>query len=350
MKRWEPISFQNGELILLDQRQLPGTVEYFPAKKVEDVIFAISEMVTRGAPAIGITAAYGVYLAAWELKEASDADFLKGMERACEELILSRPTAVNLFWAVHRMKKSLINLQDGSRKEVLAGLLEEAHQINQENSQLNRDLSQYGSTLIESGYSILTHCNTGALATGDYGTALGVIREAVKEGKEIRVYANETRPRLQGARLTAWELMRDEIPVTLLVDSAAAPLIRDGAVDLILVGADCIASNGDVANKIGTFMLSELALKYKVPFYSVAPTTSFDFSISSGCEIVIEEREGTEVTHIEGQSIAPEGVAVFNPAFDVTPGENLTGIITEKGIIRPPFQENISLLRDSLLE
>lgn len=347
MDGWEVLSWKEDALLLIDQRMIPKAVKYVQAATYRDVIFSIKEMVVRGAPAIGVTAAFGVYLAAKEFQGLPDDAFFSNMERACQEIRCSRPTAVNLFWALDRMKKRLYLLQGEDREQLLALLLKEAHAIDQENCQLNRDIATYGSAVVGDRASILTHCNTGALATVCHGTALGVIREAVFQGKEIRVYATETRPRFQGARLTAWELMQDGIDVTVMVDSASAPLIRDKKVDLILVGADCIAQNGDVANKIGTYMLSEMAVKHRVPFYAVAPTTTFDFSIQSGKEIPIEERDPREITHVGCEAVTPEGVAVYNPAFDVTPAENITGIITEKGILYPPFHACIPALYSS---
>lgn len=344
MNTMKPLRFEEDRLILMDQRYLPQEIIYYTASNYREVYYSISKMVIRGAPAIGITAAYGFYLGAKEFKEFSDDLFFETMENVSKKLASSRPTAVNLFYALDRMLRKLFSLKGKSRVDILLALLKEAHAINQENSQLNRAIGEIGNTIVPHGATILTHCNTGALATGFYGTALGVICKAHQQGKDIKVYANETRPRLQGARLTAWELIQEGIPVTLVVDSASATLLKEKRVDLILLGADTIASNGDVANKVGTYMLSVLAKEHRIPFYSVAPTTTFNFSIQGGEEIVIEERERKEVTHILGQPIAPEEVDVYNPAFDVTPAENITGIITEKGILYPPFPESIAKL------
>jgi methylthioribose-1-phosphate isomerase len=300
-------------------------------------------MVVRGAPAIGVTAAYGVVLAAFEFNELPIKQFLDQMHEACDIINSSRPTAVNLMWAIKRMRFFLIDNE--TPKNVLHKLKAEANQIADEDIRTNKKMGQFGNSLIPHKATILTHCNTGALATVEYGTALGVIRAAFEDGKEIFVYADETRPRLQGARLTAWELVQEGIPATLIADSVAATLIRDGKIDLILVGADRIAMNGDCANKIGTFMLSVIAKVYDVPFYIVAPTTTIDFEIETGEEIEIEERSKEEVTHINGVQIAPENIDVYNPAFDVTPNENITAVITEKGIINKPFKENILKLK-----
>ncbi|WP_043883894.1 S-methyl-5-thioribose-1-phosphate isomerase, partial [Caldanaerobacter subterraneus] len=311
----------------------------------QDVDFAIKDMVVRGAPAIGAAAAYGVVLAAQQFMKEEKENFLKNMENALNVLSKSRPTAVNLTWAIGRMRGVLEKVKDLSVSDIYEALKEEANKIYFEDLETNKKMAKIGNEVIKPNAVILTHCNTGALATVGYGTALGVIREAHYSGKNIFVYADETRPRLQGAKLTAWELVQEGIPAKLIADSVAATLIRDGKIDIILVGADRIALNGDTANKIGTFMLSVVAKVYNVPFYVVAPTSTIDFNIETGAEIVIEERSPEEVTHINGVRIAPEGIDVYNPAFDVTPHENITGIITEKGIIRPPFRENILKLR-----
>jgi len=333
--------FEDNLLKLLDQRRLPEVIEIYVARTFQDVIFAISKMVVRGAPAIGAAAAYGVYLAALQFKDRDKDEFLSAIFAADEELAAARPTAVNLTWAIKRMEMVLKDNPDLSVDRYLTLLLAEAGEIAREDIETNQTMARYGNEIVPEGAIILTHCNAGALATVDYGTALGVIREAHFSGKKISVYADETRPRLQGARLTAFELLEEGIPVTLIADSVAATLIRDGKIDLILVGADRIATNGDTANKIGTYMLSEIALKYSVPFYIVAPISTIDFDILTGKEIRIEERSAEEVTHIKGVSIAPEGIRVYNPAFDVTPAQNITGFITEKGIINPPFKERL---------
>ena len=345
MKDIKTIEFKDNVLYLIDQRLLPVKTEFFKCENYKDVDFAINDMVVRGAPAIGATAAYGAVLAADEFMDEDKDVFLEKMDNALDILNESRPTAVNLMWAVRRMKDLIEENKDLSNKEIYEKILEEANNIYEEDIKTNKAMAKYGNEIVPQGATILTHCNTGALATVDYGTALGVIREAHYTGKDIFVYADETRPRLQGGKLTAWELVQEEIPAKLIADSVAATLIRAGKVDLILTGADRVANNGDAANKIGTFMLSVLAKEYNVPFYIVAPTTTIDFEMESGDEIDIEERDPKEVTHIDGVRIAPEGIEVYNPAFDVTPHKNITGIITEKGILRPPYKENIRKIK-----
>jgi methylthioribose-1-phosphate isomerase len=339
------IEFKDDVLHLIDQRKLPISYEIFQCKTYEDVDFAIKDMVVRGAPAIGVAAAYGVVLAAKEFMDSSKEEFLLKVIEAIELLNKSRPTAVNLMWAMNRMRSIIEDNKDLSVNDIYEKLRKEADNIFKEDIETNKKMGKFGNEIIPKKATILTHCNTGALATAGFGTALGVVREAFYSGKDIFVYADETRPRLQGARLTAWELVQEGIPAKLISDNAAATLIRDGKIDVVLVGADRIASNGDTANKIGTFMLSVVAKTFNVPFYIVAPTSTIDFDIETGKEIIIEERSIEEVTHIEGVRIAPEGIEVYNPAFDVTPNEYITGIITEKGIIRPPFKENIMKLK-----
>lgn len=345
MKEIKTIEFKNDVLYLIDQRKLPTKHEIFECKTYKDVYFAIKDMVVRGAPAIGATAAYGTVLAAKEFLNNEKDDFIRNMEEALGILNKSRPTAVNLMWAIKRMRNLIEKNKELSVKEIYEMIKLEADKILNEDIETNKKMGKYGNEIIPENATILTHCNTGALATAGFGTALGVVREAFYSGKDIFVYADETRPRLQGGRLTAWELVQEGIPSKLIVDNVAATLIRDGKIDVILVGADRIATNGDTANKIGTFMLSVIAKTYNVPFYVVAPTTTIDFDIESGEEIEIEERDSKEVTHIDNNRIAPEGIEVYNPAFDVTPNENITGIITEKGIIKPPFKENILKLK-----
>lgn len=345
MKEIIALEYKEGALHMIDQRKLPHTYEIFVAKTWEEVEFAIRDMVVRGAPAIGAAAGYGAALAAQALGQQEKSVFLESIEYSLTVLNKSRPTAVNLMWAVKRMRQIIQDNTDLTTQDLAARILEEAHAIVSEDKEINLAMGKHGDTVIPQGATILTHCNTGSLATVGIGTALGVVRTAHASGKNIHVYADETRPRLQGGRLTAWELMQEGIPSTLIADSVAATLIRDGVIDVILVGADRIATNGDAANKIGTFMLSVLAKTYGVPFYVVAPTTTIDFDMDNGSQIVIEERSSEEVTHIEGVSIAPEGMNVYNPAFDVTPHENITGIITEKGIARFPFKAQIVALK-----
>jgi methylthioribose-1-phosphate isomerase len=340
----ETMAFKAGVLHLLDQRKLPEIVEYFQARTYKDVAFAIGEMVVRGAPAIGAAAAYGVYLAAVEFNDLPKQEFQSKLQEANRLLAASRPTAVNLNWAIQRMERLVAAQKTENVDTVVAALLKEAERIAREDVETNKAMARHGEALVPHGATILTHCNTGALATVGWGTALGVIRQAHYAGKRIRVYADETRPRLQGANLTAFELVEEGIPATLIADSVAAILLRDGKIDLVLVGADRIAANGDTANKIGTYMLSEIAARFAVPFYIVAPVSTIDFAIPDGSYIEIEERSPQELTHIRGVRVAPEGIKVYNPAFDVTPHANITGIITERGVLRPPFDRSIAAL------
>ncbi len=345
------MKYEEGVLKLIDQRKLPAEYVYFECRTYTEVEFAIKDMVVRGAPAIGATAAYGALLAARQFITDYPEDrsrFLSEMDKALDFLNNSRPTAVNLMWAVKKMKDCLAaNAQDPDSL-LMEKIQSLADSIFEEDRELCISMGRHGNTVIPEGATILTHCNTGALAAAGPGTALAVVREAHNTGKGIFVYADETRPRIQGGRLTAWELMQEKIPSKLIVDSTAATLIRDGKIDVILVGADRIANNGDAANKIGTFMLSVLAKTYNVPFYIVAPVTTIDFEMESGDEIEIEERDASEITHINGVQIAPEGMEVYNPAFDVTPHENITGIVTDRGIIYPPFKEGIADLKESI--
>jgi len=316
----QPIRWRGDRLELLDQRLLPDQAVYLTCRTATEVAAAIRDMVVRGAPAIGCAAAFGIAL---EKKSG------RPLEAAFKALAASRPTAINLFWALERMKKA-------------EDLEAEAIAIYEEDLAANRAIGRFGAELIRERSRVMTHCNTGALATAGYGTALGVIRAA--KGKNISVIANETRPYLQGARLTAWELVREGIPCTLITDSMAGHLMSRGEVDVVIVGADRIAANGDVANKIGTYPLAVLAKRHGIPFYVAAPLSTFDPKISEGSQIPIEERPAAEVTGYRGTRWAPEGVSVRNPAFDVTPAELITAIISEKGIASPPYRESIAAL------
>lgn len=342
------IDYSNGVLSLIDQRILPNEFKLFPCNDYKEVEFAIKDMVVRGAPAIGAAAAYGALLASNEfINKSSDiSEYKKQMHEALTVLNDSRPTAVNLMWAIEQMRNIVDDESLNSMDAIHKSIEEKALKIHEDDIRINKTMAKFGNEIIPQGATILTHCNTGALATAGYGTALGVIREAHYTGKDIFVYADETRPRLQGGRLTAWELVQEKIPAKLIADNTAASLIRDSKIDVILVGADRIAINGDTANKIGTFMLSVIAKRYDVPFYIVAPTSTIDFDIKTGEEIEIEERSADEVTHVNNVRVAPEGIDVYNPAFDVTPNEFITGIITEKGIVKPPFAENILKLKE----
>ncbi|MFW5873102.1 MAG: S-methyl-5-thioribose-1-phosphate isomerase [Bacillota bacterium] len=342
----ETIKLDNETLILLDQRKLPGKIEFFEANDYQEVAFAISDMVVRGAPAIGATGAYGVFLAALEYDDLSENEFVNQMKEAIEYLNKARPTAVNLSWATKRMFNIIKKNSRQDRKALIRLLEQEANNIAREDVEINKTMAKHGNKIVPISANILTHCNTGALATVDYGTALGVIREAHRNNKNIHVYADETRPRLQGARLTGFELVEENIPATLIADSVAATLMRDGKIDLVLVGADRVAANGDVANKIGTYMLSELARVHSVPFYVVAPRSTVDYNLDHGNLIEIEERSSDEVKKIGSEVIAPEGIRVYNPAFDITPAENINGIITEYGIVKPPFVSGLRDIKD----
>lgn len=332
--RVKTLEWREGTLHLLDQRKLPVTVESVACRSVEEVAQAIETMVVRGAPAIGAAAAFGVVLGA---QAAVRGDVPQAVTQACQRLGRTRPTAVNLFWALRRMQERAGELACRPPEEAVAGLEREALAIYQEDIAQNRRIGEFGAELVPAKAGLLTHCNAGALATVDYGTALAVVRMAREAGKEVRVYADETRPFLQGARLTAWELMEDGIPVTLITDNMAAYVMSKGLVDLVVVGADRVAANGDVANKIGTYGVAILAREHNIPFYVAAPWATVDMSLPDGSAIPIEQRSETEVTHVFGQRVAPEGVAVLNPAFDVTPHRYLSGLITEFGVLRPPF-------------
>ena len=330
------VEWKEGSVWLLDQSRLPGQTELLECKDVAAVASAIQGLKVRGAPAIGVTAAMGVALGAQSLSAADVSTFERHVWAICDQLAATRPTAVNLFWALTRMKKVVEESRDDTVAEIQSRLVREALAIQREDLAMCKALGQQGAGLIEDGHNVLTHCNAGALATAGYGTALGVVRAASEQGKQVHVFANETRPVLQGARLTAWELMEDGIPVTLITDSMAAVVMRQGKIDLCVVGADRIAANGDVANKIGTYAVAVLAKAHNIPFYVAAPSSTIDVSTPSGSAIPIEERPGHEVTTMNGEIwIAPKGVAVFNPAFDVTPAKYVTGIITEQGVVSP---------------
>ncbi|SDP62304.1 methylthioribose-1-phosphate isomerase [Eubacterium maltosivorans] len=341
----KPVYYENGALKMLDQTLLPTEEVTHSYTDYREIAAAIVDMIVRGAPAIGVTAGYGVYFGALEFENLPKETFLKEMETVCHVLRATRPTAVNLFWAVDRMEGVIKNNSEKIVAEITALLKTEADAICSEDIKMCRDMGTYGAELIHRKDTILTHCNAGALATADYGTALGVVRAAWEAGKEISVYADETRPFLQGARLTAYELQKDGIPVTLITDNMAGWMMKQGKIDCVVVGADRIARNGDVANKIGTYSVSILAKAHGIPFYVAAPTSTIDFNMWSGDDIVIEERDTREISHIKGQQIAPDGVRMENPAFDVTPHQNVTAIITEKGVVYPPFDLSIPRLQ-----
>ena len=330
------LEWVDGKVRLIDQTALPAELRMIDCASTEEVARAIRTLQVRGAPAIGVAAAYGVALCALNSSAPTRHELLNELAEAIGVLRSTRPTAVNLFWALERVRR-VAEATPGGPTEVSSALLREAHAMAREDEERNRRIGQHGAELIKDGDNILTHCNAGALATVAYGTALGVIRAAHEQGKRLHVYADETRPVLQGARLTAWELLREGIPVTLITDNMAGHLMRLGRINLVIVGADRIAANGDVANKIGTYSVAVLASAHQVPLYVAAPTSSIDISLPSGDAIVIEERPAEEVTHIAGCRVAPAGVGVFNPAFDVTPHELVSAIITENGVARKPF-------------
>jgi methylthioribose-1-phosphate isomerase len=332
---------------MIDQNALPHEEKNLACKNYREVITAINDMTIRGAPAIGVAAAMGIALGVLNLPAKSGGEDLQGdFYRICDEFSRTRPTAVNLFWAIERMKSCFENTLKSGTNYIKNALVEEAIHICEEDIAINRQMGIHGRKLIKDGDSILTHCNAGALATAGYGTALGVIRAAREEGKKLHVFVDETRPVLQGARLTAWEMKKENIPATLITDNMAGLVMKQGKVNLVIVGADRIASNGDTANKIGTYTLAVLARENNIPFYIAAPLSTIDMAIKSGEEIPIEERDEAEVTNFHGVRTAPEGVAVYNPAFDVTPNRYISAIINEAGVAKPPFEEEIRKLFD----
>ncbi|MGH7852630.1 MAG: S-methyl-5-thioribose-1-phosphate isomerase [Candidatus Binatia bacterium] len=332
------IEWRNDRVIMLDQRLLPHREVYRVCRDYNQVAAAIRQMMIRGAPAIGVAAAMGVALGAIK---APAKTFDRSFERILVTLGKTRPTAVNLFWALQRMRQVYLGHRSQGVDIVKRALKEEAQKIYKEDIAANRQLGKHGVALLRNAKHIMTHCNAGALATAGYGTALGVLRALKESGKVFEVFVNETRPFLQGARLTAWELKKEKIPATLITDNMAGSLMQNGKVDAIVVGCDRVAANGDVANKIGTYTLAVLARRHGIPFYVAGPTSSFDVDCASGKDIPIEQRDPKEVSHICGKAVAPKGTRVFNPAFDVTSQDLVTAIITEKGVINPPYQQNI---------
>lgn len=335
------VEWRGGAVVLLDQRLLPTREVYRVYRDYREVVQAIRDMVVRGAPAIGVTAAMGIALAAQQMR---DSELNKSFERVCRTFASARPTAVNLFWAIERMRQAHARHR-GRPAEILREVLrQEAIAIHDEDILANKAMGAHGAKLIRKNATILTHCNAGALATAGYGTALGVVRAAHESGKKVNVIATETRPFLQGARLTSWELKKDRIPVTLITDSMVGTMMQQGKIDCVIVGTDRTAANGDVANKIGTYTHAVVAQRHGVPFYVAAPTSSIDLECKSGRDIPIEERSPREVTHVGEQQLAPTGVRVFNPAFDVTPHQLVTAIITENGIALPPYGRSLARL------
>jgi len=338
------IEWTDEAVVMIDQRLLPVREIYVKCRTYQEVAEAIKEMIIRGAPAIGVAAAMGIALGAQGIKADRFEEFYREYEKICDLLAGTRPTAVNLFWAVDRMKRFCMDHKDVKVEKLKELIREEALKIYEEDIEINKRIGKNGNSLIPQGARILTHCNAGGLATAGYGTALGVIRAAHESGKNIQVFADETRPFLQGARLTAWELQKDNIPVTLITDNMAGYFMKKGMIDLVIVGADRIAANGDTANKIGTYSVAILAKEHNIPFYVAAPISTLDLSLKGGDEIPIEERNIREVTHVFDSQIAPDGVKVLNPAFDVTPNRYITAIITEKGVMKAPFEEGLKRL------
>jgi methylthioribose-1-phosphate isomerase len=337
--------WKNNSVVMIDQNALPTREGRVVCLNYRQVIAAIKDLTVRGAPAIGVAAAMGAALGALALPPQPVETFRKKFHVLCDEIAAARPTARNLFWALERMKKRLDQVIRDGLKNPAADLVKEAKRICAEDIEINREMGRLGSALFSDGDQVLTHCNAGALATAGYGTALGVIRAAVEQGKRMHVYVDETRPVLQGARLTTWEMKKEKIPATLICDNMAGFMMFRGKIDKVIVGADRIAANGDAANKIGTYSLAVLARAHKIPFYIAAPLSTFDFSLKTGAEIPIEERQAGEVTAFRGAQSAPQGMKVCNPAFDVTPARLISAIITEKGILTSPYSAAIASLR-----
>jgi methylthioribose-1-phosphate isomerase len=337
------IDWQGDVVVMVDQRKLPGQEIYIRCRTAQEVARAIRTMVIRGAPAIGVAAAMGIALGMRRSTAKGTKQFTVEFQKICDMMAGTRPTAVNLFWAIDRMKRVFAEAaQAGQSTDEIAARLElETRAIHDEDVASCRTMGAFGADVVPDGARVLTHCNAGALATAGYGSALGVIRAAVERGKRIAVFADETRPFLQGARLTAWELVRDGINTTVITESMAGPLMRAGEIDLVVVGADRIAANGDTANKIGTYTVAVLAREHKIPFYVAAPLSTIDLSTPDGDRIPIEERDRREITHLGSSQLTPEGAHIRNPAFDVTPHRYITGVITEKGIFGPPYHETL---------
>ena len=334
-------------VVFIDQTKLPTEEVYVTCTTHQQVAEVIRNMVVRGAPAIGVAAAMGIALGVKNSKAENGADLKKDFDQICETIRQTRPTAVNLFWAIRRMTEKFERIRVRPIPQIKQDLIEEAQRMHAEDIAANQAMGRHGATLMPSSGGVLTHCNAGALATAGYGTALGVIRAAVEAGKKIHVYADETRPFLQGSRLTAWELMKDGIPTTVISDNMAGAIMKQGKIGAIVVGADRIAANGDVANKIGTYTVAVLAKEHGIPFYVAAPISTVDLECPDGSEIPIEQRNPTEVTHIAGKQMVPDGVQVENPAFDVTPAQYIAAIITERGIARAPYTESLRKLSEA---
>ena len=343
------IARENDTVVMIDQRKLPTAEVYVHCKTAAEVARAIKTMVIRGAPAIGVAAGMGIALGMRKSKATGTQKFAAEFYKMCELMAATRPTAVNLFWAIQRMRDKFESLAHLPLQQVKDGFVKEAQTMHAEDIAANRAMGKNGAVLMPASGGILTHCNAGALATAGYGTALGVIRAAVEAGKKISVYADETRPFLQGSRLTAWELMKDGIPTTLISDNMAGHIMKLGKIQAVVVGADRIAANGDTANKIGTYTVAILAKEHGIPFYVAAPWSTIDMKTKHGDDIPIEERSMREVTHIHGKAIAPNGVTVAHPAFDVTPHKYITAIITERGVAKAPFEQSLRELSQKAL-
>ena len=343
----QTLEWTDKGVVFIDQTKLPTEEVYVTCTTHQQVADVIRNMVVRGAPAIGVAAAMGIALGIKNSKAENGAELNKDFRQICEVIGQTRPTAVNLFWAIRRMQGKFENLRIRPIAQIQQALIEESQHMHAEDIAANRAMGRHGATLMPSSGGVLTHCNAGALATAGYGTALGVIRAAVEQGKKIHVYADETRPFLQGSRLTAWELMKDGIPTTVISDNMAGVMMQQGKIGAIVVGADRIAANGDVANKIGTYTVAVLAKEHGIPFYVAAPISTVDLATSDGSKIPIEQRNAREVTHIAGKQMVPDGVGVENPAFDVTPAKYVAAIITERGIAREPYTESLSKLANA---
>jgi methylthioribose-1-phosphate isomerase len=343
----QTLEWTDSGVRFIDQTKLPTEEVYVTSKTYQQVADAIRTMIVRGAPAIGVAAAMGIALGVRDSKAETVGELKPEFEHICEVIGQTRPTAVNLFWAIQRMREKFERLRVQPIAQIKQELVEEAKRMHAEDIAANQAMGNYGATLMPSSGGVLTHCNAGALATAGYGTALGVIRAAIEQGKKIHVYANETRPFLQGARLTAWELMKDGIPTTVISDNMAGAMMRQGKIGAIVVGADRIAANGDVANKIGTYTVAVLAKENNIPFYVAAPISTVDLACSDGSKIPIEQRNTREVSHIAGKQMVPDGVSIENPAFDVTPAKYVSAIVTERGIARAPYEESLRNLTET---
>jgi methylthioribose-1-phosphate isomerase len=340
----QTLEWTKGGVRFIDQTKLPTEETYVNCETYQEVADVIRNMVVRGAPAIGVSAAMGIALGVKNSKAETVGELKREFDEICNVIGKTRPTAVNLFWAIKRMQQKFETLRVRPLQQIKRDLIEEAQRMHAEDIAINQAMGRHGATLMPASGGVLTHCNAGALATCGYGTALGVIRAAVEAGKKIHVYADETRPFLQGSRLTAWELTKDNIPTTVISDNMAGAMMRQGKIAAVIVGADRIAANGDVANKIGTYSVAILAKEHNLPFYVAAPTSTVDLETPDGSKIPIEQRNPAEVTHFAGKAITPEGVQIENPAFDVTPAKYVTAIVTERGIARAPYEQSLAKL------